>query len=604
MNIFLDSFSVLMGHWRLIGGTLLILFLGQILVWSVLKMIFSDELASDEYYSLSISGWALPIFLAAVLWLLLRFFQAQALSSNLIVFSLIALLAIILFLRIRKGLLQDSKTMLFILFVLFGLFIFLRLAFVSKAAIPLYFDSAQHYLIIKNILGNLASSATTLFSWPPTGYYHIGFHIVAAFIASTLHADIISIMLILGQMILAVIPLSVFFLIRHETRSRRAGIFAVLLAAFGWYMPAHAVDWGKYPALTSLALITFAMSLAYLSIQHRRTLSSGKYLSLNGILLSAIAISGLTHSRSLVIFGIVILAWIIATLWQKLPKLSQMIFFSAVILGIIVEIILIRAKDVFGPLFDPYIHKGMLITGMVLFLSIFAQWVYPKLAFSIILAIFLLFGSLFIPVQGIPGYIDLTLLDRPFVEMIFYLPLSLLGGLGLAGLGQYLHTKQAKTGNATFLWAKYIGVFFIAVLLINALSNYEVYPSGCCSIVGRDDLVALDWMDKNLPAQARILISSTELRVLATDSFQGSAGADAGTWINPLTSRATFPLPYFSDFSQQTTLDALCNMQVNYIYVGETGLTFDDTKIAPHRDWYKNLLSMPKVKVYEVIGCN
>jgi hypothetical protein len=591
-----------MSHWRLIGGTLLILLLGQALVWSMLKMILSDELASDEYFSLSSAGWALPIFLAAVLWLLLRFFQAQALS-NLLVFFLIILIAMILFLRIRKGLLQGSKTALIILFGLFGLFIFLRLAFVSKAAIPLYFDSAQHYLIIKNILGNPASSVTTLFSWPPTAYYHIGFHMVAALIASTLHADIISIMLILGQMILAVIPLSVFFLIRYETRSSRAGVFAVLLAAFGWYMPAHAVDWGKYPALTSLALITFVVSLAYLSTQHRRTLSSGKYLSLNGILLLALAISGLTHSRSLVIFGIVILAWIIATLWQKLPKLSQMIFFSAVILGIIVEMILIRGKDVFGPLFDPYIHKGIWITGMVLFLSIFAQWVYPKLAFSIILAIFLLFGSLFIPVQGIPGYIDLTLLDRPFVEMIFFLPLSLLGGLGLNGLERTLQSAQTKMGNATFLGGKYIDVFFIAVLLINALFNYEVYPSGCCSIVGRDDLVALDWMDKNLPAQARILISSTELRVLATDSFQGSAGADAGTWINPLTSRTTLPLSYFSDFSQQTTLDTLCNMQVNYIYVGETGLTFDDTKITPHPDWYKNLLSMPKVKVYQVIGC-
>jgi hypothetical protein len=592
-----------MDHWRLIAGILVILFLGQIFIWSMLKMIFGDRLTSDEYYSISIAGWMLPIFMASVPWLLWRYFQTSD-GSALIVFILIALPAIILVLRTRKGLLQDSKTILFILFVLFGLFIFLRLAFVSKAAIPLYFDSAQHYLIIKNLLGNPASNASALFTWPPTGYYHIGFHIVAAFIASVLHADIISIMLILGQIILAAIPLSVFFLVRHETQSGRAGIFAVLLAAFGWYMPAHAVDWGKYPALTSLALIAFTVSLAYLFIQHRKTLSSGKYLSLTVILLSAIAISGLTHSRSLITFGVVILAWIIATLWQKRSKLSQMILFSAVILGIIAEIIFIRAKDVFGPLFDPYVNKGLLITGIVLFLSIFAQWVYPKLAFSIILAIFLLFGSLFIPVQGIPGYIDLTLLDRPFVEMILFMPLSFLGGLGLAGLERTLQTAQARLGNFTFLWGKYIGIFFVAVLLINALFKYEVYPSGCCSIVGRDDLVALDWMDKNLPVDARILTSSSELRVLATDSFQGSAGADAGTWINPLTGRATLPLPYFSDFSQQTTLDTLCNMHVNYIYVGEAGLTFDDTKIAPYPDWYKNLLSMPKVKVYEVIGCH
>ena len=167
MNILLDSFSVLTEYWRLIAGILLILLVGQIVVWGVLKMIFRDELASDEYYSLSIAGWTLPIFMAAVLWLLLRFFHTQALST-LVVFSFITLLAIILFLRIRKGLLQDSKPFLLILFVLFGLFIFLRLAFVSKAAIPLYFDSAQHYLIIKNLLGNPAFNAAALCTWPPT----------------------------------------------------------------------------------------------------------------------------------------------------------------------------------------------------------------------------------------------------------------------------------------------------------------------------------------------------------------------------------------------------------------------------------------------------
>jgi len=602
MNILFDSFSVLIYHWRLIAGILLILFFSQILVWSLLKMIFREELAAGEYFSLSISGWNLPIFLAAVLWLLWKFFQTQA-ASAFIVFLLFALLAIILFLRVRKERLQDSKTNFLILLALFGIVAFLRLAFVAKANIPQYFDSAQHYLIIKNLLGNPASNVTTFFTWLPAVYYHIGFHIVAAFIASVLQADIINLMLILGQVILAVIPLSVFFLIRHVTQSSSAGIFAVFLAAFGWYMPAHAVDWGKYPALTSLALITFVMNLAYLSVQYKQNLSRGKYLSLNGILLAALAISVLTHSRSIVIFAMVALAWTAATIWQKLPRLAQWIVGGLVISGIAAELIFIQTKDVFGPLFDPYINKGLLITGIVLFLTIFAQWTYPKLAFAIIFAIFLLLGSLFIPVRGIPGYIDLTLLDRPFVEMVFYLPLSLLGGLGLAGLGERLRTRGMKLENANFLLSKSIGVFFIAVVLVNALFKYEVYPSGCCSIVSRDDLVAIDWIDKNLPPNARILISSTELRVLATDAFQGSAGGDAGTWINPLTSRVTLSLPYFSDFRQQTLLDTLCQIKANYIYVGETGLTFDSSTIMPHPEWYKLLLSMPKVKVYQVIGC-
>jgi len=202
--------------------------------------------------------------------------------------------------------------------------------------------------------------------------------------------------------------------------------------------------------------------------------------------------------------------------------------------------------------------------------------------------------------RGIPGYIDLTLLDRPFVEMILFLPLSLLGGLGLAGLNSRLQNTQA---GIAFAWKKYISLFFMGIILINASFKYEVYPSGCCSLVGRDDLVAIDWMDKNLPADAHILTSSTEMRVMATDSFQGTVGSDAGIWVSPLTNRATIPLPYFSDFSQQTTLDSLCSLGVTHIYVGETGLTFDNAKITPHPDWYQVLLSMPKAKVYQVIGC-
>ena len=599
MTILSDSFSVLTAHWQLITGILLIILSGQVLLWSGLKMIFSDRLTSGEYYSLSIAGWMLPIVLASVLWLLWRFFQTLE-GSALIVFIAFCAFTIVFFLQARKVPTQTSKTILFILVALFGLSIFLRLAFVSKAAIPLYFDSAQHYLIIKNLLGHPASNTTALFALPLTTYYHVGFHVVAVFITSALHADIINIMLILGQMILAMIPFSVFFLIRHETQSDNAGIFAVLLAAFGWYMPAHAVDWGKYPALTSLALITFVLSLAYLSIRYKNTLSPMKYLGLNVILFLAIVVSVFTHSRSLVIFGIIILAWITATGWQKLPKLPQLIFFGAIILGILAEIIFIQTKDVLGPLFDPYSNVGLLITLIVLFLSIFAQWIYPKLAFSSTLVIFLLLGSLFIPVQGIPGYANLTLLDRPFVEMILYLPLSLLGGLGLAGLERNL---QMRPGSSPFSWSKLISILFMGIILVNALFKYHVYPSDCCSIVSKDDIIAMDWMDKNLPLDARILTSSTELRVLASDSFQGAAGGDAGTWINSLTGRATISLPYFSDFTQQTTLDRLCRTRVTHIYVGEKGLTFDDTKIISHPDWYKILLSMPKVKVYQVIGC-
>jgi hypothetical protein len=108
-------------------------------------------------------------------------------------------------------------------------------------------------------------------------------------------------------------------------------------------------------------------------------------------------------------------------------------------------------------------------------------------------------------------------------------------------------------------------------------------------------------MDRNLPQDARILISSTDLNVLPTTAYQGSAGGDAGTWINPMINRVTVFMPFNKDFSQQQTLDTICQSQVGYVYVGKTGSSFNDAAMNP--DMYKILFSLPKARVYQVVGC-
>jgi hypothetical protein len=218
------------------------------------------------------------------------------------------------------------------------------------------------------------------------------------------------------------------------------------------------------------------------------------------------------------------------------------------------------------------------------------------------LAIFFLLGSLLIPIQ-VPGYGRSTLLDRPFVEMILYLPLSLLGGTGLAGLEKRLLPLRDKWPYERVWPAPYLSSLAILLLLLYAAATYNFYPAGCCSIVGRDDLVAIDWMDKHLPIDARIAISSTELRVIDSDSPQGAAGGDAGIWIQPLTDRVTVLMPYQSDFSQRATFHTLCRKGAGYLYVGEIGTTFNNGLLTGNPDWYRVLLSMPTAKLYQVIGC-
>ena len=597
MNVLLDGFTVLLAHWQLIATILLILLLGQTLIWSVLKTIFGESLGSDEYLSLGLAGWIVPVLAFSTLWFLLGSSQTHYLGVLIAVVT-IALFAFLVFHRSKKETTGKSKSILLSLILLVGIFIFLRLVFVSQAILPMYFDSAQHYMIIKNLMGiTETANAGVSLRLLATNYYHVGFHMLVLFIMYMGQVEIKDIMLIVGQIILAVTPFSVFFLIKHETKSNSAGLFAVLLAGFGWYMPAHVLDWGKYPALTSLMLIQFELSLAYLFVRYWDSLSRRKYWGLIALLVAALLASVFAHSRSFVIFGIVLFACLIAAGWRKLPPIPQLLGLVIVLGGILWEIIFIQSHDVLYLLFDPYGLKSWPVTLSVLFLFGFALKAYPQLTFSIVLAVFLMVVSLFVPAR-IPGYVDLTLLDRPFVETILYLPLALIGGLGLAGLDGYL--LQTKISRVLY---KYVGVLFSGIVVVNAMLHYQLYPSDCCILVGSDDLVAIDWMDKNLPPDGRVAISAVELMVLASDSFQGYVGGDAGIWITPLTDQPTTPFPDISDFSQQTTLQTLCELKANYLYIGEIGQPFDDSQIGTKPEWYKILLSMPKAKVYQIVGC-
>lgn len=588
MNVLLDGLTVLKNNWQLTAGILVVVFTCQLLIMSILRSVLGGDLSTSEYISLGIAGWPVPATLLSLIWIPLGLQQISWLGISFLIG-----LTILLYLRSDSYTAsgqhrKPASTSISLIFALaVSISILLRLVYISKTIFPLYFDSAQHYSMINSVMENYASGLR---------YYHQGFHFLTAFIASAFHVEITQAMLLLGQVFLAFIPFSLFFPVRHETRSDMAGWFAVILSAFGWYMPAHAVDWGKYPALMSVGMIPFVSSLAYLISQTKNQVSTKKQWTLYGLFGISILLSILAHSRSLIVFGIIFLAWVAAVWWQKLPQRYQSFVFIAVVIATVLEIIFIQRQNILTLLFDPYLQKGILVTSLVLLLMVFAWKSYPLLTFTCTLTVTFLLASLFIPVSWIPGYDNLTLLDRPFVEMILFLPLSLVGGLGLAGLQNKLQ--------GSFSWGRYVGLLAMGIVVINAFFVYDLYPSDCCAIVGNDDVAAMAWVENKLPVGARIGISSTELRVVAANVMEGLVGADAGIWITPLTGRVTLPLPYQFEFDQRSALEQLCELDIGYLYVGEVGQTFDNARLSSRPEWYRPLLSMPKARVYEVTGCN
>jgi hypothetical protein len=215
------------------------------------------------------------------------------------------------------------------------------------------------------------------------------------------------------------------------------------------------------------------------------------------------------------------------------------------------------------------------------------------------------FMSLLMPV-GVwwPELENQTLLDRPFVEMALYLPLAILGGLGLAGLLQVLQSISALPEKVHMYIRVLITTLLLGVIGLLSIESYDFYPSDCCNFVGYDDTVVLDWLSENIPPGAHILIAATQLNVLPTGPSASLVGTDAGIWIPALTGRSISQAAFDTDFRSASTLVQLCQMQLEYIYVGGTDQKFDTTQLQAKAEWYDRILFLPNAQMYQLTGCS
>jgi hypothetical protein len=189
-------------------------------------------------------------------------------------------------------------------------------------------------------------------------------------------------------------------------------------------------------------------------------------------------------------------------------------------------------------------------------------------------------GALYIPVNP-----ALSLLDRPLVQMMLFLPLSFAAGVGAAGL------------------RKEIASLVLAAVVIHGLLAYSFTPSPCCQLAGPDDLVALSWLDENLPPGARVGIAATDLRLTAGGPPLRSTGVDAGIWLEPLTGRRPVALSRFTDFTDEAVHRALCRRGIGYLYAGGRAESFQSGAWTGLPDWYEVIFALPAAQIVELRHC-
>lgn len=539
-----DSLLVIQQDWRILFVVLFFIAWGTLIVRAFLHF---TAVTDDEagVLSLALGGWPIPLLLLAIVFQVLRLLLSVQ-AAVLLTMAFILGTAFLCVWNLGRSFYLQSMWVL----LLAAAFIFVRLGFAADLLLPPYFDSSTHYGIIRSLM------ESGRWVWPAGAYYHIGYHLTLAMISLFGGLDLSRVMLIFGQVVLALLPFPLYFFVQRLAGSRPAAWFAVLLSAFGWYMPAFSVNWGKYPALLSLLGIQFTLSLLLLK--------QVRWFSL------ALAATFLIHTRSVIVIPLFVLSWILA---DRLRPSK----WHAVLLILGLGGMLVFARQGLDVVYKPYIALPSLLT----LLLVVTQWkVFPRSLFFggwLVLGISLL--------TQMPIVNSTPLLDRPLAEMLLYLPFAYLGGVGAA------HKP----------W-----IFLIAAALLvagHAGLKYDFSPSTCCQLAGTQDRAALTWIDETLGADAKVAVANADLAIDSAGMVMSGAGVDAGFWIAPLTTRAVMPLSYQTDFRYQLVRDALCAGKTSHIYVGSRPQSFRIELISEKADWYYPVFERDGTVIFQVIGC-
>ena len=458
-----------------------------------------------------------------------------------------------------------------------GLLILLimRLAFLKNIILPPYSDSPIHYQIILGLLNpdknyNLKLSLGNIF----INYYHFGFHSLTAWLALVTELDPLVIIPLLGQLFLFLAPMSVAAFTYIATNNLYSALFSGLLAAIGWMMPAFSVNWGKYPALTAISILPAVFTLPWL-YQY----SNGKKsIFLFYSLLALIGIV-LIHSRIVICLLLGIGSYFLAS---KLKFKAQLGVFQAIRLSILFIFSLWPLSQLLTGFYKdtpPWI--------VLLILIPFAFQYYPKIIAGIF---FFTFGLWFSALA--PNLLKINfppLLDRQFLEMMLYIPFSVIGGVGLGGL-----IKRFEK-NRILKWTAIIP--FMAILVLGFPQSNLFRPDSCCNYFTEDDKIAFQWIQTNK--------SDHTLFIISTINYDGKmSGSDAGIWIYPLAQTPINKLPFNVKWNSTKIFEEICRsgLMETFVYAGGGNFSFDKSQLTKET-WAQSVFQTGKVTIYKIDKC-
>ncbi len=424
-----------------------------------------------------------------------------------------------------------------------------RLYQARDLALPAWVDPIHHALIIQAILQRGGLPADLSPYLPVPLYYHFGYHAIAALFTAVSRQPVQQAMLALGQVLSALVGLSVFRLGMTIWSDWRRAAAAGLLVTLAFHMPAYYLTWGRYPLLTGLVLLPLAMAAALeVSAQERWQWEPALRLAVltGGIFL--------THYLATLIFGLFIAVLGLLRLWRSIrTRQPEWPGWQGLVAGIGAGMLVAA----------PWIYRiwvyssgsfrvdAALTTGEAdkLYFSGYASYLWTlagPLRNHILLGGGLLGGlialrkpgdralglwGLLLGLLSLPYGIKLGPFRPDLMLIVLFLPCALLLPSMLISLADWSRA-WVRVGICRAFWIGLVaGACCWGIIQTRSILN----PSTVFS--DKDDLSAVQWAGENTPAAARFFIN--------TSAWQSSIyrGVDGGWWLLPLANRQTLLPP-------------------------------------------------------------
>jgi hypothetical protein len=429
-------------------------------------------------------------------------------------------------------------------------------------AFPPWVDAPHHVLIVRKILeaGGLPADLNPYLAVP--FFYHFGFHVLTALFAALSGAPLEKAALWMGQLLNALVSLSLSYLGRKVwPEPGRAGL-AALLSGFVSQMPAYYATWGRYSLLCGLVLLPLAMGAAFDTRRKNQPLFSGGRLAI------LTAGTGLAHyfaAGLLGLFALVFLshgAWTAMgrkTSWREACWRSLAGYGAGTVLLMPWVFWLWGPAKTYGgmewnfpgrPLAETYFNDygtyllhllGPARNYFLIFLAALGLiWSWRDSRIRVLALWGLLLGL---------GVIPWGLRFSPFrpdhLAIVLFLPVSILAahfaGEALTRLKRKVPRFHPETLALTLLLA----------LLIWGLKETRFIIKPETILAGADDRQAIRWIEEHTPAGARFLIRPVPWE------WGLYRGLDGGYWITSLTGRWTSLPPIFYGFGSRELINTI-----------------------------------------------